>query len=568
MRRICLKKRPTKIEKVYIEKFRGLNKVPLSFGNRITVICGKNGTSKSTILGIIAQVFSFRTDHSEIDVKKNELRHFKTLGNDSFESLFSDHFRFSQEYDTPQSMEVDLTIFDGIENKLKENLKLRLSHSADREKARPILRGNNDRNVTHPLIYLSLQRLLPITKREYYESEVDFIEANQHLITQLSNQILLKNSGSNVTATSGTFSSLAVHSNKYDKDSISVGEDNTGQIIQAILSFKKLKDEFKNYRGGLLLIDEADAGLFPAAQVEFIKVLTKMCRDLDLQVIMTSHSPIMIQEVYDLESRDPLNYKTIYLTDTFGPVTAQEDVSWSDIEADLKVETIENKKQTKLPKTNIYFEDKEAYDFFKILVRERKNTIISNLLKNITLGSDQYLSLHKSDIPEFKKESVIILDGDKKIPVAQSNNIISLPGQIPPDQLLFEILFKLPPDHSFWNNDYKYTKPVFFRDARDLLNKLEISEGETISVLKLVNDFRESERNKYGEIREAFKKFYNTTNTQRLIKGKIQFNPFNIWVSDNVEEVQRFKNDYYNALKYILINGKKVPKHIVDSYLS
>lgn len=556
----------TKIENIHIDRFRGLKEVDIDFGKRITVICGKNGTSKSTILGIVAQVFSFRTDYSKEKIEKDKLRNYKTLGNSEFESVFSDHFRFSKEFDTSGSMDVDLTIYDGSEKSLKDNLKLRLSYSNDRDKARPILRGNNDRNITHPLIYLSLERLLPIAKRKYYESEVEFIQENKDLITQLSNKILLKGTSNNVTATAGTFSSLAVHSNTYDKDSISVGEDNTGQIIQALLSFKKLKEEIENYHGGLLLIDEADAGLFPAAQVEFVKVLTKMCRDLDIQVIMTSHSPILIQEIYNLEKKDPKSYKTVYLTDTFGSVEVQQDVSWVDIEADLKVQTIEVDDGIKIPQVNVYFEDREAYDFFDVLIRERKLKKLSNLLKNVSLGSDQYLSLHKSEIREFQKESIIVLDGDKDIDSTKLKNVLTLPGEVPPDQLIFEFLYNLSSNHDFWRNNYRYTKSVFFRDTEDLRSKLGIAEEGDISVFDIVEEYRRTDKNKHGEIREAFKNFYNHSHMQRLVTGKLATNPFKLWVDENKDIVEEFRLNYRKILESVLVNGKRVPRYKVDAY--
>jgi predicted ATPase len=44
----------TQLKKLGIEKFRALNNVEVEFGEYVTVVCGKNGTSKSSILGIIA----------------------------------------------------------------------------------------------------------------------------------------------------------------------------------------------------------------------------------------------------------------------------------------------------------------------------------------------------------------------------------------------------------------------------------------------------------------------------------------------------------------------------------
>ena len=64
------------------------------------------------------------------------------------------------------------------------------------------------------------------------------------------------------------------------------------------MSFRKLKEDYADYKGGLLLIDEADAGLFPTAQVNLLKMLDRECKNLDLQVVMTSHSPVLIEYAY------------------------------------------------------------------------------------------------------------------------------------------------------------------------------------------------------------------------------------------------------------------------------
>ena len=42
----------TKVNKLKIRKFRALNNIDIELGDHLTLICGKNGTSKSSILGI------------------------------------------------------------------------------------------------------------------------------------------------------------------------------------------------------------------------------------------------------------------------------------------------------------------------------------------------------------------------------------------------------------------------------------------------------------------------------------------------------------------------------------
>ena len=81
----------TKLNKLQVIKFRGLKDVNIDFGSKLTVICGKNGTSKSTILGIVAQIFSFSRDQSTNPV--TNLKNYKTLTNRSFKSAFNEHFR-------------------------------------------------------------------------------------------------------------------------------------------------------------------------------------------------------------------------------------------------------------------------------------------------------------------------------------------------------------------------------------------------------------------------------------------------------------------------------------------
>jgi predicted ATP-dependent endonuclease of OLD family len=374
----------TQLKRINVKHFRGLKDIDINIGERITVICGKNGTSKSTILGMIAQIFNFEKNHFN-----GEEIAFKTLSGKNFKSSFRDHFRFSKVYDLPGTMDVEFEIYDAYFKQTVNDLKLKLYGSEDRPQSRPVVRDNlkvdaddnSSRNVTHPLIYLSLKRLMPIAERSRYllnQEEVDYLNDISKEFTSINNRLLGKSSGTTLTKTTGTIDSAVVHGNYYDHESVSVGEDNTGQILLALFSFKKLKDEYSDYHGGILLIDELDAGLFPAAQVELIGILETFAKKLNLQIIFTTHSPIVIQNIYEKSKFDKNNNRTIYLTDTYGRVEAAEDYSWDKIYADLFIDTIQFEAEKRIPKTNIYFEDAEAYEFFNALVRERGVKKLSN----------------------------------------------------------------------------------------------------------------------------------------------------------------------------------------------
>ncbi|ELQ6222773.1 AAA family ATPase [Cronobacter turicensis] len=572
----------TKLHSINVKCFRGLRDVNIDFGKRITVICGKNGTSKSTILGIVAQIFNFTKDYSK--KPEESLGSFRTLTNKRFKSPFSEHFRFSSTYDLPGTMDVKIKLFDGAFNKELENLRLGLVNSESHNKPRPVVRGNDadpeinhSRNVTHPVIYLSLQRLLPITLRaEYSARDIEYVIDNKDEIMAMNRRLLIKNSGANVTTTTGTIDSLVVHGDNYDHESVSVGEDNVGQIIQSIFSFKRLMEQYENYHGGILLIDEADAGLFPAAQVELIKILTKVARNYGLQIIMTSHSPVLIEEVYKLSQTAPADYSTVYLTDTYGPIQAKNNLSWPEINADLLVETIKVKDDISLPKVNVYFEDREAYDFLKQLVTERNINKILNPLKDINISCSTLFDLMARKIPEFVTKSIVVLDGDviaDRSPNAkkaqQEKNLCILPTDLPPDQLIFEFLYNLEPSDEFWKGNNGFTKVLFRRISADIIDKLKLGDAP-ISLNDYIADFKKgkNEDSIKGVIRTLFKEFAHNSLFLSLVNGPVAKNPYRYWIKHHPEEAAQFKDNFRKNLLHVLINGYGVESAIAVGYLS
>ncbi|WP_421551542.1 AAA family ATPase [Pseudomonas yamanorum] len=550
----------TVVHKVKVNKFRGLEDVEIDLGKRLTVICGKNGTSKSTILGVIAQIFSFRKDYSKIPA---EMLPFKTLTGDSFKSKFQEHFRFSEKFDVPGSMDVEIFLYDGAEM-VEINPTLGLYASQDRSKARPVVRGNtkingasSSRNVTHPVIYLSLNRLMPITLRSsYVRRDVEYLEANIDEFRALNNKLLNKEGISVVTATEGTIKSAVVHGDDYDQESVSAGEDNVGQLLQALFSFKKLKEEYPDYHGGVLLIDEADAGLFPAAQIQFIDILARQAKLLNLQVVLTSHSPTMIEYIHQLSSVDRQgNFKTIYLTDSLGPIRVAQDYSWARIHADLLIKTAGIGSGISLPKVNVYFEDKEAVDFFDAVFTNQKVRKLLSPLKNITLGCGNYKQLIEKKIPEFCRNSLIVFDADV-IGVDDIFNVVKLPGLLPPDQLIFDFLYKLPATDSFWANNPKFfTRSVFTRVAQPIIARLNITAADgtdfdLLTKIKAVKGDGGKERT-----RDFFKDFYKTDEIQSVVQGGVKFNPFRLWLAQNPLQAEAFRLSFVKSLMGVLTRG-------------
>jgi predicted ATPase/AcrR family transcriptional regulator len=544
----------TQLKKLKIENFRALDNVEIEFGDYITVVCGKNGTSKSSILGIAAQIFSFEKDY----VKDQPLS-FHQIAGESFKSQYSEHFRISKTFDIPGSMTVNIELFDGYSDQTA-TATLQLDRRG--KSPRPVVRKNStaptsdlaSRNFTHPVIFLSLKRLYPIADRKYNVSDFDYLQQHKMDFIGLANELLNRNS-SHATGTEGTISSAVAHGDNYDQESVSAGEDNAGQIIMALMSFRKLKEEYPDYKGGLLLIDEADAGLFPTAQVNLLRMLDRECKSLNLQVVMTSHSPTLIEYAFEQGQKFRKKYKTVYLSNTFGNVQVMQDWSWVQISADINTKTVPTISGISLPNVNVYFEDKEAADFFAALMIRQPVKKFTTLMTEVTLGCGNYLNLIKSKVPEFSEKSIICLDADVAQQLKGKNykTLVLLPGSLPPDQLIFEHLYNLPASHDFWRNDLQFTRDVFTNCAAEIRREFAIS-GNNVDVKECLSAYTGN-----NTPREIFKRFYKDVEFQKLVtSGANPHNPWKHWVENNPDVSNAFLTKFKEAIHGVMKNGYTV----------
>lgn len=544
----------TQLKKLEIENFRALNSVEVEFGDHITVVCGKNGTSKSSILGIAAQIFSFEKDYA-----KEEVLSFRQIAGGAFKSQYKDHFRISEKFDVPGSMTVNIELHDGYTDQAA-TAKLELMKRG--KSPRPVVRNNStatgdentSRNFTHPVIFLSLKRLYPIADRKYEVSDFEYLKKHKQGFIGLTNELLNRGS-SHATGTDGTISSAVAHGENYDHESVSAGEDNAGQIVLALMSFRKLKEEYPDYKGGLLLIDEADAGLFPTAQVNLLKMLDRECKNLNLQVVMTSHSPVLIEYAFEQSQQYRRRYKTVYLSNTYGDVQVMQDWSWAQISADINTKTITAASGASLPSVNVYFEDKEAADFFASLMVRQPIKTFTTPMSEITLGCSNYLQLIQKGIPEFAERSIVCLDADQteKIKGKNFKTVVLLPGALPPDQLIFEHLYNLPPGHEFWKNDMQFTRDVFTNSAREVINEFAIN-GNAADVKNSVAEYQGDKTP-----RDVFKRFYKGADFQKLVtSGTKPYNPWRHWVESNPTAGNEFLEKFKAAIHGVMKNGYTV----------
>lgn len=156
-------------------------------GDKITAIAGKNGTMKTTLLGIIGQPFSMN------DIE-NPMCKEKAIDGTEFSADLNDKFKFSPLKDQAGHHRWDVyfynkDILDALiypVNSIVRSQKtgrLRFWHATNRTK------GSGFRTL--PVIYLSLQRLSPLgeSKKEEFDSTV-LTQEEKTFINEYHNKIL------------------------------------------------------------------------------------------------------------------------------------------------------------------------------------------------------------------------------------------------------------------------------------------------------------------------------------------------------------------------------------------
>lgn len=562
--KIIKERKITKIKKIRINKFRGLENIEIDIADNITLICGKNGTNKSTLLGIIAQCFSFSTDYRKIIAYKTSEKNtsnavyaklpYRTIAGKHFISYATEHFRLSEKYDLTGTMDINIEIYDAINFVYLDKLQLRLTREKNKRGEyipRSRLRNNQDtdRAVTHPVIYLGLKRLFPISERKYEEVENDqFIKDNLKDFISDNNFILMKKS-SNITTTVGIVNSMVAYENNYDHQSVSVGEDNLGQILQAIYSFKKLKIEMgDSYRGGILLIDEVDSSLFCAAQIRLMRKLEQYSKELKIQIILTSHSLDIMETINNSHKKNPQGFKLYYLTNSRGKIETLSDIK--QIRNDIKDSFPEENKEKKV---NIYTEDQEARDFLLKLLDNNKLLQKINLI-DVNLGFSQYKKLIEFTIPEFSTNSVIIFDGDQSDDnfVKEHTNIVCLPSNLSPEQLLFEFLCNMDEKDNFWA-EAKISRAAFITLSRtmNIIESLKIDISSHVELQASILSYRERQSDDKQTLRKLFKQWYLSEQIQYLIN---QYNLYEYWIAENQIAKNVFISQLNQSIDVVLKN--------------
>lgn len=547
--------------------FRKLSDIEIPISDRITIVAGHNGIGKSTILGLAANCSSDKQHISYFD--KSFRSEFQDLFYLDIEHDLQDveekgniYIRYKIIHDDNDDSEIftkkcNVSSNSRLNKETGEKVPTRpriIPRSMDRDRSRE-LGFSLDGKMPLPTIYLGMSRMTPIGEiedeaiekkelRTIPEEDKKYIEASFKAVIDYS-----KNENKDCIVShnfKGTNKRAKIPNTEHSTLAISLGQDSLSSIITALASFKKIQREMgKDYIGGILFIDEVEAGLHPRAQIKLMDLLKKEANALKLQIIMTSHSLTIIKYVMDLKK--PLQQVTldsvVYLTDTRMPKLLI-DQTYSKIKHDmLLVNDSDWNTANTAPLVKIYFEDDEAKFFFEKIL-EFKNLTNGEMsfganIETISLkvGSEILIKLAPTD--SYFNSSVLIADNDvasrgnnRKI-IDQFKNFCVLPQSkfiTPnskskdrnPESLIYDFIQRRFDNHKeykeFWKNSDTYTS--------DYVHDHILTQ-------------KESSREDRVKMKAWFNKCLKYFNEQKVLEQ---------WCTENIEQVNLFISEFTVAV--------------------
>ncbi len=379
---------PKRLDWLRISGLRGWNRQRFDLQFPIMAVVGENGAGKSTLLQAAASVYR---------VPKG--------GKGRFASDF-----FPQTYwEKIEKAEIE---YGGREGAREISEKLR--------KPGERWRGNPER-PERQVLYIDLSRIQPIPARSGYTKLVKnpnhqeksaraFEESRLARFGQIMGRTYDSAKMSLTNISDREVPVICHQGSTYSGFHQGAGETTIAELLQ--------KDWPQHC---LVLIDEIESSLHPRAQRRLIRDLAERCRELEAQVILTTHSPYVLEELPP-EARAYImqigsSREIVYGVSSAFAMTKMDEVPQ--------------------PECDLYVEDDRAKDFLMEIIVAH-DASLAQRCRIIPFGTASVGRALGEMVKRqrFPDPSCVFLDGDQ----AKAPGCILLPGDDAPERVVFEAL--------------------------------------------------------------------------------------------------------------------------------
>lgn len=285
-------------------------------------------------------------------------------------------------------------------------------------------RGKPERNA----YFLDISRTLPLDATAGYAKIAKNASAEAGENTELSADSLLALSyvlGNNYSR--GRFTGTDVRADRevglLTKPCGEISQFHQGAGEDVMLDTFKLLQSISPQ--SLLVIDEVENSLHPQAQRRFVKYLLKIARIKKLQIILSTHSPFILEELPSVA-----RVMMLQLAD-------RKEIIYN-VSTEFALSAIDDKIH---PEVHVFLEDDEAVSLFWEIIKQKPDKFDELSKRVLTKAVGAYNILETlGTLAEQKKlpyKSLSIVDGDKR---DNCSHCYSLPGNLAPEQQVFRDL--------------------------------------------------------------------------------------------------------------------------------
>jgi len=379
---------PKRLEWIEINGVRGWTGQRVDFNFPIVAIVGENGSGKSTVLQAAAAAYR---------APENDRFASDFFPDTPFEKITAANIRYS--YRQGQN-----------------------SQTGNVRKPTNRWRGNPDR-PERPVQYVDLRRIQPVGARTGYAkllksgvTEGKWAEFDADKLQRLT-QIVGKNYSSAGISITDAGPDKPIPVLRTDSVRYSGFHQGAGEIAAAEL----LAVDYPKY--GIILVDEVETSLHPRAQRRLIRDLARIAAAQELQIVLTTHSPYVLDELPP-EAR-------IYLMQGSSGKTVVTGVS-----PEFAMTRMDEEQH---PECDLYVEDERAKVMLaEILVQKDRDLLTRSKIIPFGAASVGLALGQMVQQKRFPRPSLVFLDGDQPAAVG----CLSLPGEDAPERVVFDALSK------------------------------------------------------------------------------------------------------------------------------
>lgn len=550
----------------------------------LTAIAGENGVGKSTLLAVLTNV--------------GEVKKYKTLAGTPFRGEFSNIIMFDPKFDTVgEKATVELEdIPDSPEQyRVSKRISFRASkHTGKRKKEKYIKSNvnkelyskkviqetyiryrlipiktkerNSESKVQFPTYYLGLSRLDPLGEFDTAKSK-SIPPEWQTKIEKIHAEILeekIEQIEAIANLDVGTRHNKAdIATSYYGYESNSSGQDNTGQIIEAVLSFEKLKEEMESnseyFVGGILAIDEIESTLHPAAQNRLIDWLLKESKKLCIQIVFTTHSLTLLEHLSSLkEDKKEDGIQINYLkrsNSAPGTITCYENPEKTFYRYNLHETYSKNNTE---PIVKIFTEDEVArWELKKIIDHLNLDlpkiemidcnlswNVMVSLIQADPIDFDNFIFILDADMNPDKENSDLCKYMEKKglcnFKVnTQDGNLLTFPGEKAVEQELWTYVNSQPAGSELFKDNYLAQHGITTPEMIKKMNTIDVNDRGTSKPITVGNNSK----------MDDYKMWFKNHSMYRNV-----FLEF--WMKSNSADVKRF-GGLLNSMANRIYRNKK-----------